>query len=280
MNYVKTAPQRTLIKTISSKLAVSIAAGGLLASFTGSADAADTIRITNGEWQPFMSEYSFQYGANSHVISEAFKAEGITVEWGFFPWKRAFESTKSCNDWHASATWWPTEETKESFHLGDAISETSFVLFYQKGKQFDWADFNDLAGLKVGVTLGYDYGADLTALLDDKRVKADSAAEDETSYKKLAAGRIDVFPNDPTVGYAQIRAALDPADAAKITHHPKEFEASTLHLIVSKKCENADHFVDKFNSGLAKLKESGRFDQIMKDLANGKYDRQESIWTN
>lgn len=46
--------------------------------------AATTIRITNGEWEPFLSEYSYEYGLYSHIVSEAFKLEDIEVEWGFF----------------------------------------------------------------------------------------------------------------------------------------------------------------------------------------------------
>ncbi len=52
--------------------------------------AETSIRITNGEWEPFMSEYSAHYGINSHVVSESFRLEGINVVWKFFPWKRAY----------------------------------------------------------------------------------------------------------------------------------------------------------------------------------------------
>ncbi len=36
--------------------------------FSNALFAKTTIRITNGEWEPFMSEYSYQYGINSHII--------------------------------------------------------------------------------------------------------------------------------------------------------------------------------------------------------------------
>ena len=34
--------------------------------------ASNTIRITNGEWEPYLSEYSYEYGLASHIVSEAF----------------------------------------------------------------------------------------------------------------------------------------------------------------------------------------------------------------
>ncbi len=51
-----------------------------LISTTVFADSPKTIRISNGEWAPYMSENSAHYGLASHIVSEAFKLEGITVE--------------------------------------------------------------------------------------------------------------------------------------------------------------------------------------------------------
>ncbi len=240
--------------------------------------AQTTIRITNGEWEPFMSEYSPHYGVNSHIVSEAFKLEGINIKWEFFPWKRAYILAKKGKEWDASATWWPAEETKEAFLLSEPVSKTSFVFFHLKSYKFDWESINDLKGIIIGGTLEYDYGKDFMTAMEEKRIFVDSVPHDEMNYKKLLGGRIQIFPNDPIVGYAQIRNSLSPDKAKLITHHPKEFEKSTLHLIISKKCKNGKFFLDKFNSGFKKLKESGRFDQMFRDLDDGKYDKQKVKW--
>lgn len=242
------------------------------------ADTATTIRITNGEWEPFLSEYCPHYGVDSHIVSEAFKLEGITIKWGFFPWKRAFVIAEQAEDWDASAAWWPTDEVKQGFLVSDPISNTSFVFFHIKNYQFDWKSIDDLKGIKIGGTLGYDYGKDFMKAMEENRIQVDTVPADETNFKKLLKDRIQIFPNDPIVGYSQIRNTFSAEEAAQFTHHPKEFEKSTLHLIISKKCKNGQLFLDKFNSGLKKLKESGRFDQIFKDLEAGKYDKQKEKW--
>lgn len=237
----------------------------------------DSIRITNGEWEPFMSEYSAHYGVNSHVVSEAFKLEGIVVEWGFYPWVRAYAVTKS-GTWDASASWWPAEETKQSFLLSDAISQTSFVFFHLKSYDFNWEKLNDLKNLRIGGTFEYDYGEAFMAASKNGHLKMDYTATDEQNYKKLLRGRIEIFPNDPVVGYAQIRNSLPIEEAKLITHHPTEFELSTLHLIISKKSNRAQYFLDKFNSGFKKLKISGRYDEMQNDLSSGKYDKKKTKW--
>jgi len=98
------------------------------------------------------------------------------------------------------------------------------------------------------------------------------------NFKKLLYGRIDIFPNDPVVGYAQLRNNFTPDQVKLFTHHPKRLEKNTLHLIISKKSKHGDYFLKKFNCGLTKLKESGRLKQMYKDLELGVYDKQKTVW--
>ncbi len=240
--------------------------------------AQTTINITNGEWEPYMSQYSHQYGVDSHVVSESFKLEGIDINWGFFPWKRAFHLAKNGKEWHASAAWWPSDETKADFLISDPISNTSFVFFHLKSTPFDWQSIKDLADLKIGTTLEYNYGRDFMNAINLKHISVQWVRNDELNYQKLLNERIHIFPNDLTVGYSQIRNSVAPQDLDKFTHHPLEFEKTTLHLIISKKTKNAQWFMDKFNTGLKKLKVMGRYEKMFKDLENGKYDKKKIKW--
>jgi polar amino acid transport system substrate-binding protein len=239
---------------------------------------AETIRITNGEWEPFLSNYSYQYGLDSHIVTEAFKLEGIEVEWGFFPWKRANEYAKEATDWDASCCWWPDDETKKAFLVSDAITETSFVFYHLKSYEFHWQSMQDLKGMKIGGTTTYDYGKAFMNAIAKEHFTVDFTSKDEFNYKKLLAGRIQVFPNDPSVGDAQIRNYLSPDEANLLTYNPKEFGRSTLHLIMSKDHKRNQYFLDKFNSGLKKLKASGRFQQMLEDLKAGKYDKKKYLF--
>jgi len=238
----------------------------------------ETIRITNGEWEPFLSEYSYEYGLDSHIVSEAFKLEDIDVIWGFFPWIRAYQLAKKGTEWDASCCWWPAKESKDAFKLSTAISNTSFVFFHLKTNQFDWENLNDLSNLKIGGTLEYDYGKNFMSAIKNEQINVELVPTDEKNFKKLLHNRIDIFPNDPIVGKAQIRNNLPPEKAKLITHHPKKFELTTLHLIISNNTKKQQFFLDKFHSGLNKLKQSGQLDQMLKDLDNGKYDKKQRKW--
>ncbi len=237
---------------------------------------AESIRITSGEWEPFLSNYTYQYGLDSHIITEAFKLEGITVEWGFFPWQRAYQNAKSGKDWDASCCWWPDKEIAQEFLVSEAITKTSFVFFHLKSFNFQWDSLQDLEGLKIGGTLTYDYGKEFMDALAIKALDVDFALKDEFNFKKLLAGRIQVFPNDPAVGNAQIINSLSADEAELITHSTKKFGGNTLHLILNKNNPRNQYFLDKFTAGMKKLKDSGRYQQMLKDMDEGKYSKKSS----
>ena len=240
--------------------------------------AQTTIRITNGEWEPYLSEYSYKHGLASHIVSEAFNTEGITVTWGFFPWIRAYKEAQDGEEWDASAVWWPTDETKESFFVSEPVVKTSFVFFHLKSRQFSWESVDDLKGLTIGTTRGYDYGKEFMDAVKEGKIVVDEVATDEQNFKKLLAGRIDIFPNDQIVGYTQIRNNFSSEEVQLFTHYPKEFEQNTLNLIISKNCQNGRLLLGKFNSGLRLLMENGKIDHMYQDLDAGKYDKQQSKW--
>jgi len=236
---------------------------------------AETIRITSGEWEPYLSNYSYQYGLDSHIVTEAFKLEGITVEWGFFPWQRAYQHAKDGKNWDASCCWWPEDEVKQEFLVSDAITTTSFVFFHLKDYNFQWDSLQDLKGIKIGGTSNYNYGEEFMDAIEEESLDVEFVTKDEFNYKKLLAGRIKIFLNDPSVGHAQIKNYLSADEADLLTHSPKEFGVNTLHFIISKNKKRNKYYLDKFNAGLKKLKKSGRYQQMLADFKAGKYDKKQ-----
>ncbi len=91
------------------------------------------------------------------------------------------------------------------------------------------------------------------------------------SVKKLLRGRIEVFPGEVMVTYAQIRDTFSHESAALFTHHPKYINEEPQHLLLSKKYAGNEAMRDLFNEGMKRLKESGRYDQIIADALAGKY---------
>jgi polar amino acid transport system substrate-binding protein len=242
----------------------------ILGCGVASAQTSKTIRLTNGEWQPYLSEDAPHHGFASHIVTEAFALVGVEVEYGFFPWKRSFKLAKE-GTWDGSVVWVDSDERREYFLYSDPVVPSKMAFFHLKGSDFDWNSYEDLKGIRIGGTLEYAYGKEFDAAEKAGIIKTNRARSDELGLKKLLKGRIEVFPGEVMVTYAQIRDTFSHESAALFTHHPKSIHEEPQYLLLSKKVAGNEAMRDLFNEGLKRLKESGRYDQIIADALAGKY---------
>ncbi len=57
---------------------------------TATLRAGEVIRVATVEYPPFIASDLEHYGVPGQIVTEAFQLEGIGVEYGFFPGKRAY----------------------------------------------------------------------------------------------------------------------------------------------------------------------------------------------
>ena len=116
------------------------------------AAAKQKVRITNGEWAPYLSEHLPHFGFASHIVEEAFNQVGIEVQYGFFPWKRSYKLALE-GKWHGTVVWVYTEERAKSFFYSDVVVSDAEYLFHLRSRPIDWKELSDLQGMRIGGTL-------------------------------------------------------------------------------------------------------------------------------
>ena len=226
----------------------------------------DTIRLASGEWYPYLTESMKHKGAISHVVSEAFASQGVTVEYDFYPWMRTFQLTKS-GVYDGSPVWVDMDGRDQFFMFSDIVVTGDNVLFHLKLKPFQWQKLKDLEGKRIGLLLGYSQPSIEMALNDS----IERVASGKQNFAKLLRGRIDVFIIDKMVGYSTLRDNFSGYEANQITHHGKVLNSSQYRLMLSRKVENNKHMLKAFNLGMRHLRESGKYKQLMDDFYSGKY---------
>lgn len=229
---------------------------------------AETITLSNGEWLPYLSESLPHYGIVSRIVSEAFALEGITVQYVFRPWPRAYAEAQR-GLVNGSLVWSvgpaATERARE-FLSSDTVLEAQSVFFHRKGYHFKWTRDADLAGLRIGGVAGYEYRFE-----DVPGVHLDRAPNEELNLRKLLAGRVDVVAASLDVGRYILRTRFKPEEAAVITVAAVG-RGSTQYRLIMRRADAANAgYIERFNRGLRKLKESGKYDQYMADLEAGRY---------
>ncbi|MBF0287580.1 MAG: transporter substrate-binding domain-containing protein [SAR324 cluster bacterium] len=224
----------------------------------------DTIRLTNGEWPPYLSYDLQYYGFASRIVKEAFALEGIKVEYGFFPWKRAYLLAQQ-GKWDGSVVWHSTAERKKDFLFSDGVIKDYQVFFHLKSYAFDWNSLEDLTGILIGGTSGYVYNKEFDQAVRSGKLKIVYENSDEINLRKILWGRIKIFLADREVGFYLLNKHFTPAEIDLFTHHPKPLKIETLHLILSKKIPSNPSRLISFNKGLHRLKVSGKLDQFLNE---------------
>jgi polar amino acid transport system substrate-binding protein len=233
---------------------------------------AETVRLTNGEWPPFQSENGLKYhGVLSRIVTEAFASEGISVEYGFFPWKRAINYAREAK-WDGSFAWaYERPDFKPDFYFSNPIVTVPKAIFHLKSKPLEWKTVDDLKGLRIGVTAGFTYGEAFDRAVKEGKITVEEVALDEQNIRKLLAGRFDAFAMEIDVAMYLMQTSLLPKEADLITYHPNLLMEARMSVIFPKTSEKSPHLVETLNRGLQKLKDSGKLDQYLMESRQGKY---------
>ncbi len=237
----------------------------LLLAFIPTVFAQDHVRLASGEWLPYQGEMLQDDGFVTQIVKEAFASEGVSIGLVYLPWKRGYEMTKR-GDYDGAFMWRYSEERGEHFLFSEPLIENQAVMFHRKGIDFEWTSGESLLGYVIGGTIGYHY-----EFSEYPGVEIDWVESDRVNLKKLLHGRVDLFALDKRVGYHMLQKYFAFHEAAQITHTPWYGEPIAYHLLISRKTPNAKQLLSRFDQGLRKLRESGRYAKIMRAADQGAY---------
>ncbi|MBX2867668.1 MAG: transporter substrate-binding domain-containing protein [Acidiferrobacterales bacterium] len=221
-----------------------------------------TVRISTGEWGPYVSENMEHYGIGPQIITAAFAKVGVKTEYQFFPWTRAM---KEAEDRRSDLTgiWYYNDERSKKFDYSDNVLSAANIFFYRKNTPFNWTNFETFPASKVGVTRGYSYSAQFDTAAEEGLVKVEKTGSDELNFRKLLRGRIDAFVMAELAGYDMLKAKFATEEREKITAHPLKVSSAPLHLLTAKGNAKGRGFIEMFNKGLKMLEQSGELDAIL-----------------
>lgn len=240
--------------------------------FSSLARSEETVRITNGEWPPYLSRDLKYSGVASRIVTEAFALEGIKVEYGFFPWKRAFYLAEK-GEWDGTAVWLRSPEREMDFYLSDPVVNSRYVFFHMRSFPFEWKKIDDLKGIRIGATIGYDYGEEFEDAEKKGLISVIRVPSDEQNLMKLLHGRIDVFPLDMEVGYTMLHRMYKPEVVNMVTNNPRPVRTDPLHLLLTKKLEKNARLMVLFNKGLKSLIAKGEVERFLEEARTENMNR-------
>lgn len=230
----------------------------------------ETIRIASEEWPPYSASDLKYLGVMNRIIAEAFAAENVKTEFGFFPGPRVLDLVKS-GEWDATGGWTPSDERAKDHYFSDPLFDETMVFFHLKTKPFDWKTMADLKGARIGTVYGSYYGTAFEKAEKSGALVIQKEHSDVLNFRKLIHGRIDVCPKNLDAGLSLLQSDFTPVERELVTYHPLALDRGPLVLMFSRKVETNARMVELFNKGLKKLKKDGRYAQFFIESRRGDY---------
>ena len=208
-----------------------------------------SIKITFGNWPPYLDPTEPQKGVYSQLIKDAFENQGYSVEIHFNEWDKAMDLVRS-GEVDLSGLWLKTPEREMIFHYSSPILNETHVFFHNKKNKFDWNKIEDLKGRKLISLKGFNYGAKLDYMIREKQVTVELVENDQEAFARLLKHPELVYPQELNVGLNILKKKFSIEDADQIAYIPKTFNIATSYLICAKKVALCSKYILDFNRGL------------------------------
>ncbi|MFC4864604.1 substrate-binding periplasmic protein [Pseudomonas sp. MAHUQ-62] len=227
--------------------------------------AAEELRLTNGEWAPYLGAKLPHQGVASRIVEEAFALEGVKVRWEFYPWARSMHLAER-GERAGTAVWLRSPEREQRFFISDPVVESSYYLFHRKDRPIDWKQIANLKDVRLGGAIGYDYGTTFQQAERSGQIQVKRLSGEEQGLRMVLAGRLDAFPMDKVVAFALLNDRFSSTDRKQMSFHPLPLRSDSLHLMLSREVPGNAELIVRFNQGLARLRESGKVAQYLMEV--------------
>lgn len=261
--FFKNVVRKGRIHSILRKAAVVLCLVGTLFSVTpAKGEETKEIRLAAFNYPPFYWEEAGQVqGVAVDLVHELFSRMDRRVSLTLYPLKRALEYTREGRA-DGIMILIKTKERSVFLEYTDPVMTVRGLIWSRAGRPGGPVDFNrleDLKDYKTGATLGYSYGQAMDNLL--KTMEVERVASDYLNYRKLLAGRIDIFPGNEIVARGLFKRHKE--FQGKFVHSDRSFIDWVLHMGISKK-SSLVRDMPRINAILSDLRAEGFIDRVVK----------------
>ncbi|MCP1612529.1 polar amino acid transport system substrate-binding protein [Azospirillum lipoferum] len=238
----------------------------LLLTAVAAPASADQLRMVALSFPPLIYDDGGKpAGIAYDIVTEAMKAAGHSVTVEIMPWARALDTVREGGA-DAIFTAYKTPEREQFLTYSTQVLVPQVVsLFVAKDSpvSFD-GDLSKLADRKFGVVNQISYGPIL-----DEAIKAgvlpavEKSNDSDSNVKKLVSGRFDVMPSNRYVAQYFLKQAGALEKVRELTPAVQDIPS----YIAFTKARDTSKLRDEFDAGVAAMKASGAYQQILDKYA-------------
>jgi len=157
----------------------------------------------------------------------------------------------------------PKNERCANFHFSDPLFKILVLLYYPADKPLKYEADEDLLGKNLCRPKGYfthDLDREDRKWLTRRLITLTQANSPEDCFDLLMQGKVDAVTLNEFLGWRKIH---DMGLKGKIESAQRPISAESLHVIISKRHWRGTTHMYRFNAGLAALKSSKRYKEIV-----------------
>ncbi len=247
------------ILTLAAVMVFSLAAcssGGTDSTAEKGTEGNPYIIATDTTFAPFefTNESGDLVGIDMDLLAAIAEDQGFSYEVQQLGFNAAVQAVESGQADGVIAGMSITEERQQSFDFSDPYFDSGVGMAVSSDNN-DIQSYEDLSGQKVAVKTGTEGQTFADSIKDQYGFETVVFEDSANMYEDVKAGNsVACFEDYPVLGYA-----ITQGQPLKMVG---DLEAGNSYGFAVKKGENSE-LLEKFNAGLANLRESGKYDEIL-----------------
>lgn len=225
-------------------------------------DPASIPLVTGDDYAPFTGRDLPRDGLTTHIIRRIFVSMNQPVEISFRPWERGYR--EALNGQFAGTFPYIRSPDREALNYYSApLFEVDSYAYVAKDSMITAQGPEDLAGLTLCLPLGYAPGPVLERMITAGSVERVSPPDMPSCFQMLAAGRVHFVKINRYVAREILRnAGVPPSEVRAL---PFRVESLEHHFIVPRNQPDGAQLIERFNTALERMRESGELGKLIDD---------------
>ncbi|MBL3555802.1 MULTISPECIES: substrate-binding periplasmic protein [Marinobacter] len=222
------------------------------------------LRVVTSDYPPYeYLEEGQVRGTHTDIVRQVFSSMGYFPDIRLLPWARAEASTRAgTSDMIYSLT--ASRDRERHYYFTDPLSEARDVFFKLEGRDLQWQELDDLAGLRIGLSAAYSYAPEFMKWLaagNARVVQISQESPELTGLRMIARGRIDLFICEESVcSYLLEKHLPEHPELSKVTAIPTTVGTRRgFRAAFSRQHPRGEALRDEFNQALNDLRSSDSY---------------------
>ncbi len=216
--------------------------------------------VTGNDYAPYTDINLPEGGLVNELVKRIYDNLGVAYEIDWKPWKRGYQEGAS-GEYLATYPYIYNEERNRYFAYSVPIYQSNLRLFSLIEANLEPASMEDVRGRRICLPLGWAPGPKLTELFAADAVLRDMPPDIEACFRLLGRARTDFVLANEIQGWTSASAVGLDNDTVEVSAF--DVEVNPQHVIFSRKAPDFEAELERFNGGLAALRASGEYDEIV-----------------